>query len=94
MTTIDNASQPSIEELRRVVRQLQKRANATRIVAAIVLVVLAVSASQDFHVFMVSGICLVIALAILAVGIPTQIRLFRTRRQLAELLRWGADPVP
>lgn len=55
--------------------------------AAVLLVVLGLAASQDFHVFLVSGACLTVLVGIFAVGIPTQVRLLRARRQLTALLR-------
>ncbi len=86
--TPSNTTQPTtIDELRHTIHHLETRANATRVVAAVLLVVLGLAASQDFHVFLVSGACLTVLVGIFAVGIPTQVRLLRARRQLTALLR-------
>ena len=78
---------PSLETLRRTIRQLQWRANALRAVTAVVLVVLALAASRELHLRAVSAGCLVVFMGILAVGIPTQIALARARRQLRARLQ-------
>lgn len=77
----------TVEELRHTINRLQVRANVTRIVSAGLLVVLALAAAKDFHVFLVSGVCLAVIAGVFAIGIPTQIKLFRTRRELTALLR-------
>ncbi|MGK2349033.1 hypothetical protein [Actinomyces sp. W5033] len=87
MTRNNITQSTTIDELRHTIHHLEARANATRVVAAVLLVVLGVAASQDFHVFLVSGACLTVLVGIFAVGIPTQIRLLRARRQLTALLR-------
>lgn len=87
MTPSSTTEPTSVDELRHSIRHLEARANATRLVAAVLLVVLGLAASQDFHVFLVSGACLTVLVGIFAVGIPTQVRLLRARRQLTALLR-------
>lgn len=84
-TTATNTSSP--ETLRRTIRRLQRRANALRAVSAAVLVVLALAVSQEFHLVAVSLACLVVLAGVFAVGIPTQIALARSRRQLRARLR-------
>lgn len=87
MTVNTPSRTATVEELRHTINRLQVRANVTRIVSAGLLVVLALAAAQDFHVFLVSGVCLAVITGVFAIGIPTQIKLFRTRRELTALLR-------
>ncbi|WP_159624264.1 MULTISPECIES: hypothetical protein [Actinomyces] len=87
MTPSDTTHRATIDELRHTIHHLQTRANATRVVAAVVIVVVGLAASRDFHVFLVSGACLMVLVGVFAVGIPTQVRLLRARRQLTALLR-------
>ena len=87
MTVNTPSRTATVEELRHTINRLQVRANVTRIVSAGLLVVLALAATQDFHVFLVSGVCLAVIAGVFAIGIPTQIKLFRTRRELTALLR-------
>ena len=87
MTVNTPSRSATVEELRHTINRLQVRANVTRIVSAGLLVVLALAAAKDFHVFLVSGVCLAVITGVFAIGIPTQIKLFRTRRELTALLR-------
>mgnify|MGYP000845039081 CR=1 FL=1 len=75
MTVNTPSRTATVEELRHTINRLQVRANVTRIVSAGLLVVL------------VSGVCLAVIAGVFAIGIPTQIKLFRTRRELTALLR-------
>ena len=85
MTTDENSQPPaqSIDNLRHTIRRLQKWANGTRIFFAAILIVIAVAASRNFHILLVASTCLIVIVGVLLiVGIPTQVRLTRARRQL------------
>ena len=93
MTVNTPSRTATVEELRHTINRLQVRANVTRnhpprtFHAFLHARHLALAAAQDFHVFLVSGVCLAVIAGVFAIGIPTQIKLFRTRRELTALLR-------
>ena len=82
-----------VDQARRTIRRLEKRATATRVVSALVLLVIALSASQQCHVLAVSLACLVVLVVVLIIGIPTQVRLIRARRALTSMLQAGSPTV-
>lgn len=81
------ASGRSVDDLRLSVARLQKRVTALRILAAAGLIMLGLATMKNFHILIVGGVSLAMFVAVLAIGIPTQLRLHRVRGELAAMLR-------